>query len=86
MLYGIKLTDAHNGFRVLNKKAASRISIDSDGMEHASEIVEELHRKGLKYKEVPVIIKYPPGRKGHNQSPIAWINTGLGLLKNKFFK
>ena len=86
LLYGIRLSDAHNGFRVLNRKAASKIEIDSDGMEHASEIVEELHRNKLKYKEVPVIIKYPADRKGHNSSPVAWISTGIGLLKNKFLK
>lgn len=86
VLYGIKLTDAHNGFRVLSKKAAEKIHIESDGMEHASEIVEELHRKKLKYKEVPVIIKYPPGQKGWNHSPIAWIKIGMKLVSNKFLK
>lgn len=86
VLYGIKLSDAHNGFRVLSKKAANEIKIASDGMEHASEIVEELHRNKLKYKEVPVVILYPPGQQGHNHSPIAWIKTGLKLIYNKFLK
>lgn len=56
--YGIKMTDAHNGFRVLSRKAARTINITSDRMEHASQIVEEIHKKGLKYKEVPVVILY----------------------------
>ncbi|MFH1505578.1 MAG: glycosyltransferase family 2 protein, partial [archaeon] len=58
LMYGIRLTDAHNGFRAFSRKAASKIEINSDRMEHASEIVEEIHRKNLKFKEVPVTIKY----------------------------
>lgn len=58
IFYGIKMTDAHNGFRALSKKAAKAISITSDRMEHASQIVEEIHKKGLKYKEIPVSILY----------------------------
>ncbi|MBW2990257.1 glycosyltransferase family 2 protein [Candidatus Woesearchaeota archaeon] len=56
--YGVKLSDAHNGFRVMNREAAQQIRIDSDRMEHASEIVEEIVKKKIKYKEVPVIIRY----------------------------
>jgi len=56
--YGVKLSDAHNGYRVLSRKAAEMIHIDSDRMEHASEIVEEIMKKNIKYKEVPVIIRY----------------------------
>ncbi len=58
IFYGVKLSDAHNGYRVLNRKAAKRIRIDSDRMEHASEIVEEIVKKKIKYKEVPVTIRY----------------------------
>jgi polyprenyl-phospho-N-acetylgalactosaminyl synthase len=56
--YGVKMTDAHNGFRVMSRKAAKTININSDRMEHASQIVEEIHRKGLRYKEVPITILY----------------------------
>jgi len=58
LMYGIKLTDSHNGFRAMSKKAAQKIEITSDGMEHASEILEQVKKKRLKYKEVPVRIIY----------------------------
>lgn len=58
VFYGIRLSDAHNGFRVLNRKAAKKIKITSDRMEHASEILEEIVKKKIKYKEVPVTIRY----------------------------
>jgi len=58
IFYGVKLSDAHNGFRVLSRRAAQQIRIDSDRMEHASEIVEEIANKNIKYKEIPVTIRY----------------------------
>ncbi len=58
IFYGVKMTDAHNGFRVMSRSAAQKIEITSDRMEHASQIVEEIHRKKISYKEIPVIIRY----------------------------
>ncbi|MFH0870084.1 MAG: glycosyltransferase family 2 protein [archaeon] len=67
IFYGVKLSDAHNGFRVLSRKAAQRIEIDADRMEHASEILEEIVRKKIEFREVPVIIRYTgySMQKGH---------------------
>ncbi|MGV8150722.1 MAG: glycosyltransferase family 2 protein [Candidatus Woesearchaeota archaeon] len=67
VFYGVKMTDAHNGFRAMSRDAAKKINITSDRMEHASQIIEEIHRKKIKYKEVPVIIKYTDYslEKGH---------------------
>lgn len=56
--YGIKLTDSHNGFRAMSRKAAEVIDLKSDRMEHASEFIDEIKKKNLRYKEIPVVIKY----------------------------
>jgi glycosyltransferase involved in cell wall biosynthesis len=58
LMYNIKLTDSHNGLRALSRKAAQKITITQDRMEHASEIVEEISKHKLKYVEVPVTITY----------------------------
>ena len=55
---GLKLTDIHNGFRGLSRQAAALIEIRQDGMAHASEILEQIRKHNLKYREVPVTIKY----------------------------
>lgn len=68
LLYGIKLSDSHNGFRALSEKAAEKIDITMDRMEHASEILSEIKKKKLKYKEVPVVIKYTKYSMEHGQS------------------
>jgi polyprenyl-phospho-N-acetylgalactosaminyl synthase len=69
LFYRIKLSDAHNGFRAFSKEAAKKIIITTDRMEHASEIIEQIKANNIKYKEIPVTIKYTKetleqGRKG----------------------
>ncbi|MBT3407469.1 glycosyltransferase family 2 protein, partial [Candidatus Woesearchaeota archaeon] len=71
-IHGIKLSDTHNGFRAFTKKAAKRIIITADKMEHASEILEKIKKYQIPYKEIPVTITYNEetlknGRKGQGQ-------------------
>ena len=68
IMYGIKLTDSHNGFRVLSRKALQKMELKTDGMEHASEIVEEIAKKKIRYKEIPVTILYTDYSKARGQS------------------
>jgi len=55
---GVKVTDAHNGFRAFSKNSAALIEIKQDGMAHASEIIEQIKKHQLKFKEVAVTINY----------------------------
>jgi glycosyltransferase involved in cell wall biosynthesis len=54
----IKVTDTHNGFRALSRFAAEQISLKYNRMEHASEILDQIARLKLRYKEVPNTITY----------------------------
>jgi glycosyltransferase involved in cell wall biosynthesis len=67
LFYGVRMTDAHNGFRALSREAAERIRLTADRMAHASEFVEEVRRLQLKYEEVPVVIRYTKEtlKRGH---------------------
>ncbi len=58
MTTGLHLSDVHNGFRALDRTAAAAIHISQDRMAHASEIVSEAKRLGLRFEEVPVTISY----------------------------
>jgi glycosyltransferase involved in cell wall biosynthesis len=76
ILTGVSLSDAHNGFRVLNKLALEKIRITQSGMAHNSEIVAETKRLGLRYIEYPVEIKYleyGQGLKGGIKIIFDWI-------------
>ena len=70
IFYGSKMTDAHNGFRVLSRTAAQKINITSDRMEHASQIIEEINKKNITYKEIPVTIKYTDYSMEHGHGGI----------------
>src|SRR3989344_8703195 len=55
---GLWLTDVHNGFRVLSRRAAERIIIEEDGMAHNTEIINHIRRAGLTFSEMPVTVRY----------------------------
>lgn len=57
-LTGIKLTDAHNGLRAMSAKTARLIHITQDKMAHNTEIIAEIARYGIRFKEVPVKLHY----------------------------
>ncbi len=52
------MSDVHNGFRILNKKALNAIYIEQDRMAHASEIPAQVKKQGLSYREFPVTVRY----------------------------
>jgi glycosyltransferase involved in cell wall biosynthesis len=54
----LRVTDAHNGVRAFSRSAAERIRITMDGMAHASEILEEIAAHRLRWREVPVTVRY----------------------------
>lgn len=86
VMYGVKLSDSHNGFRAFSRKAASIIKITSDRMEHASEIVEEIHKKKVSYIEVPVTITYTDYSKAKGQSSWNSVKIGLRMIFRKLLR
>jgi len=52
------MSDAHNGFRVLSRKALHTIEIQQDRMAHATEIPAQVKEHGLNYIEFPVTVRY----------------------------
>ena len=58
LLTGVKLTDAHCGFRALSRAAAIKCVFKQDRMAHATEILDLVRINKLRYCEVPVEILY----------------------------
>jgi hypothetical protein len=54
----VHLTDAHNGYRMLKIATLGRIHITMDGMEYASELIDQIGTHNLHFTEVPVNIHY----------------------------
>jgi polyprenyl-phospho-N-acetylgalactosaminyl synthase len=55
---GIRLTDAHNGFRIMTKEFCSNFSFKQNRMAHASEILSHIAQNRIRYVEFPVTITY----------------------------
>ena len=55
---GLDVTDTHNGLRVLNRKALSRIQLELPRMAYASELLNAIGPNGLSYVEEPVTVTY----------------------------
>ena len=79
---GVKLTDAHNGLRALNRVAATRIRIRQNRMAHASEIVGLIGKQHLRYAEEPVHIIYTDYSRAKGQS--LW--NSVNILSELFVK
>jgi hypothetical protein len=55
---GMAISDTHNGLRAMTRRGASRIALRQNRMAHASELLDQIARSGLRYVEVPVTIEY----------------------------
>lgn len=55
---GIKLTDVHNGFRILTRRFLADFEFQQNRMAHASEILNHISHNKLNYLEYPVTITY----------------------------
>lgn len=79
----IKLTDTHNGLRAFGEKAYSLIEIHHRGMEHASEIIDEISRHRLRYTECPVTIIYSDYSLQKGQRTSNFIRIALKIILKK---
>jgi len=77
---GMRLTDAHNGLRIVRADAARRIRLRQDGMAHASEIVLHIGRTGLPWAEHPVHVLYTDYSRGKGQSSLNSVNILVDLV------
>ena len=58
VISGVHLTDAHNGYRMLRVTTLEKIHITMDGMEYASELIDQIGKYKFRFQEVPVNIHY----------------------------
>jgi glycosyltransferase involved in cell wall biosynthesis len=79
---GLRLTDAHNGLRVLRRDAAKLVALKQDRMAHATEIVVQLGRNGLPWAEHPVHVVYTDYSKAKGQPLLNSVNILVDLVIN----
>ena len=54
VFYGAGVSDAHSGFRVVDRKVLDELDLRSDGMEFASEMIMAASAQGYRIEEVPI--------------------------------
>jgi glycosyltransferase involved in cell wall biosynthesis len=57
LFYGVKLSDAHNGFRAFSREGAKKIAIKSDRMEHASKIIKNGRKGQGSFDSIKILLK-----------------------------
>lgn len=56
--FGLWVTDSQSGFRAYSKHAAEVINTKGDRYEYDSEVIKEIYAYKLKFKEVPITVRY----------------------------
>lgn len=77
---GLRLSDAHNGLRVIRRDAAARLALEQNRMAHATEIVLQLARTRLPWAEHPVLIVYTDYSRSKGQSLMNSINILIDTI------
>jgi len=83
---GLRLTDTHNGLRAFTRRGASALRLRQDRMAHASEILAEIARSGLRYVEVPVTIAYTDYSLAKGQRAGDFVMILLDLFAQKIHR
>lgn len=80
---GVKLTDSHNGLRVLSRKSCELLKrMKSSEMAHATEFAKLLKNNAIHIAEFPVKVDYSSKIK-KSQSPLSSLNIISDLIQGK---
>jgi len=81
LLFGIYVQDTQSGFKVLNKKALREIRITQERFEFSSEMIWQIKKKNLTYKEVPIQVIYTQDTLSKGQSLPNAFRMAFRMLK-----
>lgn len=85
LFYWIKVSDPHNGYRVINIEALKKIYLTADWMHYANELNEQIQKNKLKTREIPVHIRYTDYSLWKWQKNSNSIKLWLQMIYQKIF-
>ena len=85
LLSWIKLSDSHNGYRMIKVSSLKKIHLTMSWMEYASELIEQIRKNKLKFSEVPVDIIYDDYTMWKGQRSSNAVKIAAKMVFNKFF-
>ena len=77
---GMRLTDTHNGLRVIRRDVLAQLDLRQNRMAHASEIIRKIGATGMPWREFPVHIVYTDYSRSKGQSLWNSVNILVDLL------
>lgn len=83
-IYGLRVTDAHNGLRVIRKRVAEKMIPKLDDFSHASEMTYLIKYHKMKYKEFPTNIIYSDYSLSKGQSSLNSVKMAFKTIIHKF--
>lgn len=83
-LFGLWVTDSQSGFRAYSRLATEKINTRADRYEYDSEVIREIYIYKLKYKEIPIRVRYTEYSMGKTQKQ-SFIN-GIKTLYKMFWR
>jgi glycosyltransferase involved in cell wall biosynthesis len=81
-LTGLRLSDAHNGYRAFSRRALEQVQIRENRMAHATEITRQISRERLSVVEVPVRVRYSGETLAKGQSGLG----AFAILRDLFYR
>lgn len=85
IFYWTKVSDPHNGYRVISLTALRKINLTADGMHYANELNEQIKKFKMKYEEVPVHIHYTDYSLAKWQKNSNSIKLAMEMIYKKLF-
>jgi glycosyltransferase involved in cell wall biosynthesis len=86
LLAGVWLTDTHNGFRALSRRALEQVRLEENGFAHATEILRRVKESRLRLVEVPVTVSYTNYSMQKGQPISNSINVLFDLILSRLFR
>jgi hypothetical protein len=83
---GLKVTDTHNGLRAMTRRGAAAIRLRQNRMAHASELLAQIARSGLRYVERPVTVEYTAYSLAKGQNLRDAVLILLDLLMRRLYR
>lgn len=82
--YGLWVSDSQSGFRAYSRHASELINTKTDRYEFDSEVIREIYHYKLKYKEIPIEVRYTDYSMGkiHKQSLTNGLKTLYKIIWN----
>ena len=86
LVAGWWMTDAHIGLRAMNRRAFDRIVLRENRMAYATELLWQIKKHSLRWKEVPVTVVYTPYSRAKGQSSWNAFKIGWNILLRLIYR